>query len=251
MLRAARNASDRLGVVIPVGAVEQHGAHLPVTCDTDIAVGAAAAVSDALEQTGRYRAWVAPAIPYGPVPGADLTPGTSAVSFDVLGAYLSAVVDGFAVTRQWDFLVMVNAHAHNHGRVIEASSRAFTAHRVPAIVLQVYEFMSVCDGLDLVPGSHGAEFEIALHHFYTGASPIPGRVPDVTPRPRPASIYGLDLLPRSRGGIIGPNVPDVDRARRAAPDVGRRINAAMAARAIGDLDTFEAHWRESQDREAR
>lgn len=252
-LAAARTEHPglRLGVIVPVGAVEQHGAFLSVTCDTDIAIGAASAVACALGRGDRYRAWAAPAVPYGPVPGAELTPGTSAVGFSELGAYLAAVVSGFAVTGAWDFVIIVNAHAHNHGRAIEASSLAYSRYRVPILVLHVYEYVHTCSGMDLVAGSHGGEFEISLHHYYTGVEPRARELePCPPPRPRPASVYGLDLLPRSLGGILAPGVPSVARALAAADRVGQRIDAALSARVSSDLDTYFEHWRQPPARGA-
>ena len=249
----ASQPSVRLGLILPLGAVEQHGAFLPVTCDADIAIGASASLAQAVSSTGTYRAFAAPAIPYGPVPGADRTAGTSSVGFSELGAYLLAVTSGFAATGTWDFLVIVNAHAHNHGRAIEASSLTFGRHRVPVLVLHVYEFMRVCEGLDLVPGSHGGEFEIALHHYYARQAPFGGH-PSATPapRPRPASIYGLDLMPRSFGGIVAPTVPIVDRAIAHAETIGARMDSALSQRALADLDAYFAHWHRPDDvRESR
>ena len=242
----------RMGVIIPVGAVEQHGAFLPVTCDTDIAIGAADALAEQLSANLRYRAWVAPAVPYGPVPGAALPAGTSSVGFAELGAYLSAVVGGFAATGTWDFAVLVNAHAHNHGRVIEASSVTYGQHRVPVLVLHVYDYQRVCDGLDVTPGSHGGEFEIALHRHYTGIEPHDAVVSTLElPRPRPASVFGLDLLPRSFEGIVAPAVPSVARAVAASDHIGQRMDAALAARALADLDTYFEHWHAHRDEPER
>lgn len=241
-----------MGVIVPVGAVEQHGPYLPVTCDTDIATGAAEALAIALSGHGAYRAWTAPAVAYGPVPGAELTAGTSSVSFDALGEYLRAVVAGFLATGDWDYLILLNAHAHNHGRVIEASSRAFVEFRRPVSVLQIYEYLHVASDLGLAADSHAGEREIALHHHYTGRAPAAALAPTGERRPRPPSIYGLDLLPRSLRGVVAAEPPLVSRAVSAAAELGRRVDAALAARAMADLDTYFAHWHGApEDRGAR
>ena len=244
-----RDPECRIGVIVPVGAVEQHGAVLPVTCDVDIAVGAASAVARALNVGSNVRAFVAPAIPYGPVPGAAGTAGTAAVEFDVFGAYLTAVVSGFAATGIWDFIVIVNAHGHNHGRVIEASSRTYAEWRIPVLVLQVYDYVGSCDGVDLVPGSHAGEFEIALHRYYSGVEPRAHGIPNAPePLPRPASVYGLDLAPRSFGGVVAPAPPSITRALAASDEVGRRIDRALVARVQADLITYFDHWQVARPR---
>ena len=240
--RASGTASQR-GVILPVGSVEQHGAYLPVTCDVDIAQGVAAALTDALELRGRYRAWMAPPVPYGPVPGASRTDGTSSVGFSEFGDYLSAVASGFAGSGVWDFIVIVNAHAHNHGRAIEAACTVYGRHHVPVFVLQVYEYAHLCAELGIEPGSHGGEFEIALHNYYVGRKPDTGHLPSTAdPRPRPLTVFGLDLLPRSYDGIVAATPPSVDRALAAAGALGERLDAELAARLETDLDVYFASW---------
>ena len=231
-----------MGVILPVGAVEQHGAHLPVTCDVDIAVGAADVLARTIGNRAPYALWTAPAVAYGPVPGADLTAGTSSVSFDAIGTYLAAAVAGFLATGDWDYAILINAHAHNHGRVIEASSRAFVQYRRPVLVLQIYDYLHLADALGLAPDAHAGEREIALHHHYTGRPPTECVVPVRERRPRPPSIYGLDLLPRTLGGIAASEPPSVARAVSAAAEFGRQVDAALAARALADLDSYFTHW---------
>lgn len=240
--RESGTASHR-GVIVPVGSVEQHGAYLPVTCDTDIAQGVAKALTDALELRRRYRAWMAPSVPYGPVPGASRTDGTSSVGFSEFGDYLSAVASGFAGSGAWDFIVIVNAHAHNHGRAIEAACTVYGRHDVPVFVLQVYEYAHLCAEVGIEPGSHGGEFEIALHNYYVGREPNTRDLPITeSPRPRPPTVFGLDLLPRSYDGIVAPAPPSVDRALAVAATLGRRLDAELALRLETDLDTYFASW---------
>jgi creatinine amidohydrolase/Fe(II)-dependent formamide hydrolase-like protein len=244
---AAKRSSEstRRGVILPIGSVEQHGPCLPVTCDLDIAIGAAAELHRALEVTAGYRTCVAPAIPYGPVPGASHTDGTCDVSFSAFGDYVRAVTAGFATSGTWDFLVLVNAHAHNHGRVIEAGIAVRRDHGVPAFVVQLYEYAPLGAEFGLEPGTHAGEFELALHAYYTGRQ-APGAHPPphtgAQPRPRPGSVFGLDVMPRSIDGVIAPSLPSQERAFAAAPALGRRLDAELASQLLDDLDTYFAYW---------
>jgi len=242
LLRIA-NLGRRLGVVVPVGAVEQHGPLLPLTCDVDIAEGAATELAKGLSRHSRYLAFTAPTIAYGPVPGAERTTGTSAVSYDDLGRYVSTVAAGFAQSGTWAFLVLLNAHGHNHGRVIEASAEIYAQYRVPVLVIQIYEFAAVTAEFGLTAGSHAGEFEVAVHAYYTRSTLTGAALPEGTPpRPRPTSIYGLDLLPRSFAGIVAPELPSQARALAASESLGQRLDGLLLAKVIADLDLYFSHW---------
>ena len=233
----------RIGVIVPVGAVEQHGPLLPVTCDVDIAEGAAAALAQGLSGHPRYLAFAAPPIAYGPVPGAERTHGTAAVSYEDVGRYVSAVAAGFARTGTWTFLILLNAHGHNHGRVIEASATVYAEYRVPVLAIHVYEFTSVAAECGLTAGSHAGEFEMAAHAHYTGATLPAAELNDgPAPRPRPASVYGLDVLPRSFSGVVAPERPSPSRALAVSHQLGCRLDELVLAKAVADLDVYFSHW---------
>jgi len=77
-------------VVLPLGATEQHGPHLPVDTDTRLATELAERVARRLGD-----ALVAPAIPVGPSEEHAVFPGTVSVSPDTLDALLRDYVDSF------------------------------------------------------------------------------------------------------------------------------------------------------------
>lgn len=77
-------------VVLPLGATEQHGPHLPVDTDTRLATELAERVARRLGD-----ALVAPAIPVGPSEEHAAFPGTVSVSPDTLDALLRDYVDSF------------------------------------------------------------------------------------------------------------------------------------------------------------
>lgn len=100
-------------LLIPLGSTEQHGPHLPVTTDTDIAVAIAERAA------GRHpRLAVAPAVPYGSSGEHQGFPGTLSIGQDATALLLvelgrSAAID-FAQT------VVVSAHGGNAGPVTRA-----------------------------------------------------------------------------------------------------------------------------------
>lgn len=236
----------RSGVVLPIGALEQHGPNLPLGCDTAIARGAAENLARSLIPSRKYHALVMPDITYTPVPGAESTPGTVSVGFDVLGTGLQEILRGVSRT-DWDFAVLLNAHAQNHGRVIEAGMAAtggVLGRRLPVVVIHVYEYASLCADFGLAPGRHAGEFELALLHHYRGDIPwaVETDAGHPAPRPRPANIFGLELMPRSRRGVLADAPPDRDAVLKNAGAMGRRLDAALLDCLVTNLDLYFGHW---------
>jgi len=100
--------TPRVVALLPVGAVEAHGPHLPLITDVTIAVAAAKAAAPGLETRG-YRTRVLPAITYTAAPFAAGFPGTISVRPSTVVALIrdvAASVGAQGVTA----LVLVNAH---------------------------------------------------------------------------------------------------------------------------------------------
>ena len=120
--------SARLGrwLLVPLGSTEQHGPHLPLSTDTDIAVAVAlgAAARDP-------RLLVAPAVGYGASGEHQGFPGTLSIGQDATRLLLvelgrSAVVD-------FDRVVVVSAHGGNAGPLARAMGQlAEEGHPVSA-----------------------------------------------------------------------------------------------------------------------
>jgi creatinine amidohydrolase/Fe(II)-dependent formamide hydrolase-like protein len=95
-LEAGRLARDERAVIIlPLGAVEQHGPHLPLLVDWLGAEELARRVAPHLERAG-YRVILAPALPYGASPLALTWPGTVSLSRATLRRVIVDVVRSLA-----------------------------------------------------------------------------------------------------------------------------------------------------------
>ena len=93
-------------VLVPVGAVEQHGPHLPL--DTDVVIATAVAHGVAAELGGT---WVAPPVPYGSSGEHQSFPGTSSIGTEALTHLLVELTRSM---RTWAHrVVFVNAHGGN------------------------------------------------------------------------------------------------------------------------------------------
>ena len=98
----------RVVAVLPVGAVEAHGPHLPLTTDVTIAAAAATAALDGLRRLG-LRPMLLPPLPYTAAPFAAGFPGTISVQPATFAALLEDVAA--SLERQGvAALVVVNAH---------------------------------------------------------------------------------------------------------------------------------------------
>jgi creatinine amidohydrolase len=105
-------------LILPVGSVEQHGPHLPLTVDIEIPVRIGGAVVQ------RIAGFVAPAIHYGArsLPqsgGSPEIPGTIRVRGNVLTEYLKDVIAGY-VSMGFRFIVILNGHYENESFLFEA-----------------------------------------------------------------------------------------------------------------------------------
>jgi creatinine amidohydrolase len=104
--------------ILPVGSVEQHGPHLPLTVDIEIPVRIAARVTETIDGV------TAPAISYGArsLPqsgGSPDIPGTIRVRGSVLTEYLKDVIAGY-VAAGFQSIVILNGHYENEGFLFEA-----------------------------------------------------------------------------------------------------------------------------------
>lgn len=118
---------DGLIAVLPVGAQEQHGAHLPLDTDTLLASGVAARLA------ARIGGWLLPSIAYGDAWTAEGWPGTLSVSPDTLRAIVIDIGRGLHRLGARG-LVTVNGHFGNR-EPIALAARALSELGLPVLHL--------------------------------------------------------------------------------------------------------------------
>ena len=123
---AARLARDaRALVILPLGAVEQHGPHLPLLVDWLGAEELARRVTPHLERAG-YKVILAPAMPYGASPLAETWPGTVSLSRATLKRVIVEVIGSLA-RHGFRRFVLANYQADPaHVRAMGEAKRALT-----------------------------------------------------------------------------------------------------------------------------
>jgi creatinine amidohydrolase len=112
-------------LVVPIGATEQHGPHLPLTTDTEIAV----ALADGLARA-RQDVVLAPAIPYGSSGEHADFPGTLSIGQEALEQLLVELCR--SATAHFTKILLVSAHGGNAeplARAVELLTREGRAVR--------------------------------------------------------------------------------------------------------------------------
>jgi creatinine amidohydrolase len=137
-------------VVIPLGATEQHGPHLPTDTDTVIASALAARLGAARPEA----VVLAPAVPYGSSGEHAGFPGTLSIGQQALELLVIELVRD--ATRDHDRVLIVNAHGGN----VEPLSRAIAQLRSEARDVRL--FAAVWPGGDAHAGRTETSLMLAL-----------------------------------------------------------------------------------------
>ncbi|MGC5614908.1 mycofactocin biosynthesis peptidyl-dipeptidase MftE [Georgenia sp. Z1491] len=112
-------------LVLPVGALEQHGPHLPLDTDATTATAVAEGVVAA-----RPGAVLAPTLPYGASDEHADFPGTISIGTEALRDVLVAIVRGSATT--FDAVLAINGHGGNAAGIRAAIETCASEGRVLA-----------------------------------------------------------------------------------------------------------------------
>lgn len=103
----ATRDEDRLVAILPLGAVEAHGPHLPLVTDGIIAQAMAEEAARRLEELG-WEALVLPTLDYSAAPFAREFPGTVSVRPETVAALISDI--GWSLAPRVACLALANAH---------------------------------------------------------------------------------------------------------------------------------------------
>jgi creatinine amidohydrolase len=200
-------------LLIPLGATEQHGPHLPLNTDTVIASGVAEAVAD-----GRDDVVVAPALPYGSSGEHSGFPGTLSLGKEALETALIELVRSAAAFRD---VTLVSWHGGN----AEPVARAVARLRAEGRTVNLWE--PHVDGGDAHAGWVETSLMLALGpDLVRDQRPVGATQPidELLPRLREDGVAAV-----SRNGVLGD-------ARGATAGDGHALIERFAGEIDGLLD---------------
>ena len=132
---AAASRGRRALTILPVGVVEEHGAHLPLGLDSFAAEIYSASAAPHLEEAG-YEVVVAPTINYGVARAAIDFPGTLSLEPETLRSMVVEI--GRSLARHgFNRLVILNGHRDLHHMKALDDARAILVSEKAAQVLVV------------------------------------------------------------------------------------------------------------------
>jgi len=159
-LAAARwpevEAGPRRLLVVPVGSLEQHGAHLPLDTDTRIATAVAQRAC-----AGRAGVGLAPPVAIGASGEHADFPGTLSIGHVALSTLLVEL--GRHASLHWPSMLLVNGHGGNAGAISDARGRLRAEGRdCRAWHAGVRPAMLAAAGIGLVPDAHAGRVETSI-----------------------------------------------------------------------------------------
>jgi creatinine amidohydrolase len=215
-----RQATDL--VIIPTGAVEVYGQHLPTGTDTIVATHVAQRVGDVLG------APVLPTLPVGFSRSLGDFPGTLNISTATLSAYVRETAESVI---KWGAkrILFVNSHRGNIGPIGEVAMELQDRYQVRCAQVFWWDYAAglVKDVVETGPHANGHASEIGtsvMLHLQPELV-IRERIKDQTPTdsaPYPDFVQYKGMRSRSAFGVVGN--PEVATAEKGAEIVQRAVD---------------------------
>jgi creatinine amidohydrolase len=202
--------SGKALTILPVGVVEEHGAHLPLGLDSFAAEVYAAAAAPHLEEVG-YQVLVAPTINYGVARAAIDFPGTLSLEPETLRSMVMEI--GRSLARHGlNRLVILNGHRDlQHMKALDEARVMLSAEK---------STQALCLGFASDPEVTAACYRAGVKQFYR--SPRPDREGHGGESETSVALHSFpQLVNRDALKTLGPNFDyDVEAFRNESTDYG-------------------------------
>jgi creatinine amidohydrolase len=213
-------------VIVPVGALEAHGPHLPLGADQIQAEATAAALAE------RVDALVAPTIAYGSAPGARRFPGTVSLTMAQLETHVAGVLSELARSGVRRLLVLSGHAERGHMAALreagDETMRAYPGSRV--VVLSDYDFVYELRGRDS-PATDG-------HAGLLETSRVLALAPETVGTERPVvENHRSPFLPGPGSEAEWPESVMGD-TRPASAELGRKVQTHVIDRLVATVTTL-------------
>ena len=219
-------------VLLPIGATEEHGPHLPLGTDTFQARDVAGRLA------GLRPIFIAPAIPYGVCRSTSCHPGTITIRTATLKALVTDVVVALYGQGLRNFILLTgHAGGTHNAALIDAGEDLLKAYDDIRVAVLTEYLLAAGEGRDLVEtvgDSHAGEIETSRM-----LNSCPQWVKGTAPREFPSFPAGILVRNKARywpGGVWG----DPGKASAAK---GRRIEDLVVEALNRFVTTFE-NWQE-------
>ena len=220
--------------VLPVGALEQHGYHLPLTVDTDLASGVARGIADALG------ALLLPAIAYGDAWNNSGFLGTISLKPETLKAI---VLDIGRELRRMGVPIMVTLNGHFGNREpIALAARILQGEGLKVVHLDYpgLEALAaeICDSPPAGPGFfHADEVETSMMLALRPDSVrMEKAVAEYPVFPATFGIEPMQLSAFNQSGVFGDPCP-------STADKGRRLIDGIVAACLAQIESYRSQHR--------
>ncbi len=213
-------------VIIPTGAVEVYGQHLPVGTDTIVITHVARRVG---EQLGVA---VLPTLPVGFSRSLGDFPGTLNISTRTLMAYVRETAESVI---DWGFkrVLFLNSHRGNIGPISEVAMELQHAREVTCAQVFWWDYVAdlVSDIVDSAPyaNGHASEIGTSIMLYLEPELVVADRIEDQTPTQSVAYgdiIQYKGMKARSDSGVVGN--PAVGSAAKGEEMINRGVDRIVA-----------------------
>ena len=212
-------------IILPVGAAEEHGPHLPIFTDT------IQAVEVAREATRRRDIFVAPPVHYGVCRSTRGFPGTITVGHDAIRLYAHDILLSFYDSGFRRVMILTGHAGGQHLSALEEACQMAVSER--DFLVSMVSLFDLIDmkAVEAKGDGHAGEIETSFMQVIRGDL-VKGK-PDAHFPVRPRFLVQKDVRHIMGNGIMGD-------PSRATPEKGRQFMEMAVQGVLNALDEFKS-----------